>query len=142
MNFYFCISIKHLKIKALKKIQNALISVFHKDRLEPIIQELNHLGVTIYSTGGTQKFIEDITTPKDKYRLIRKYHTRCCDSIIWDYEGACRYLEWLDKNIDYSVPNDYVMINFFENNIDISHYWSINEFFRQGSNLGLVERVY
>ena len=60
MNFYFCISIKHLKIKALKKIQNALISVFHKDRLEPIIQELNHLGVTIYSTGGTQKFIKDL----------------------------------------------------------------------------------
>lgn len=89
-----------------------------------------------------QKFIEDITTPKDKYRLIRKYHTRCCDSIIWDYNGACRYLEWLDKNIDYSVPNDYVMINFFENNIDISHYWSINEFFKQGSNLGLVERAY
>ena len=44
----------------MKKIQNALISVFHKDRLEPIIQELNHLGVTIYSTGGTQKFIEDL----------------------------------------------------------------------------------
>jgi len=44
----------------LKKIQNALISVFHKDRLEPIIEELNRLGVTIYSTGGTQKFIEDL----------------------------------------------------------------------------------
>ena len=44
----------------MKKIQNALISVFHKDRLEPIIKELNHLGVTIYSTGGTQKFIEDL----------------------------------------------------------------------------------
>jgi phosphoribosylaminoimidazolecarboxamide formyltransferase/IMP cyclohydrolase len=44
----------------LKKIQNALISVFHKDRLEPIIKELNRLDVTIYSTGGTQKFIEDI----------------------------------------------------------------------------------
>ena len=47
-------------VLTLKKIQNALISVFHKDRLEPIIKELNHLGVTIYSTGGTQKFIEDI----------------------------------------------------------------------------------
>ena len=44
----------------MKKIQNALISVFNKDRLEPIIKELNHLGVTIYSTGGTQKFIEDL----------------------------------------------------------------------------------
>lgn len=44
----------------MKKIQNALISVFHKDRLEPIIEELNRLGITIYSTGGTQKFIEDL----------------------------------------------------------------------------------
>ncbi|MCS5663732.1 MAG: bifunctional phosphoribosylaminoimidazolecarboxamide formyltransferase/IMP cyclohydrolase [Flavobacteriales bacterium] len=44
----------------MKKIQNALISVFHKDRLEPIIEELNRLDVTIYSTGGTQKFIEDV----------------------------------------------------------------------------------
>jgi phosphoribosylaminoimidazolecarboxamide formyltransferase/IMP cyclohydrolase len=47
----------------LKKIQNALISVFHKDRLEPIIKELNRLDVTIYSTGGTQKFIEDAGVP-------------------------------------------------------------------------------
>ena len=47
----------------MKKIQNALISVFHKDRLEPIIKELNRLGVTIYSTGGTQKFIQDIEVP-------------------------------------------------------------------------------
>jgi len=47
----------------LKKIQNALISVYHKDRLEPIIKELNRLDVTIYSTGGTQKFIEDAGVP-------------------------------------------------------------------------------
>lgn len=43
-----------------KKINSALISVFYKDNLEPIIQELKDLGVTIYSTGGTQKFIEDL----------------------------------------------------------------------------------
>jgi len=60
VNFYFWRSIKHLKTKALKKIQNALISVFHKDRLEPIIEQLNRLGVTIYSTGGTQRFIENL----------------------------------------------------------------------------------
>ena len=41
------------------KIKNALVSVFYKDNLEPIIQKLNELGVTIYSTGGTQKFIEE-----------------------------------------------------------------------------------
>lgn len=41
-----------------KKIKSALISVYHKDGLEPIVNELNRLGVTIYSTGGTQKAIE------------------------------------------------------------------------------------
>ncbi|MCB0628750.1 MAG: bifunctional phosphoribosylaminoimidazolecarboxamide formyltransferase/IMP cyclohydrolase [Saprospiraceae bacterium] len=45
---------------AAKRIQSALISVFYKDGLEPIIKELDRLGVTIYSTGGTQKFIEDL----------------------------------------------------------------------------------
>ena len=43
-----------------KKIQSALISVFYKDGLEPIIHELNKLGITIYSTGGTQEFIEKL----------------------------------------------------------------------------------
>lgn len=43
-----------------KKIQSALISVFYKDGLEPIARELQQLGITIYSTGGTQKFLEDL----------------------------------------------------------------------------------
>lgn len=44
---------------AEKKIQSALISVFYKDNLEPIIKLLRENGVKIYSTGGTQKFIEE-----------------------------------------------------------------------------------
>ena len=44
----------------VKKIKSALISVFYKDNLEPIIDLLNKNGVTIYSTGGTQKFIEGL----------------------------------------------------------------------------------
>ncbi|MEX1132081.1 MAG: bifunctional phosphoribosylaminoimidazolecarboxamide formyltransferase/IMP cyclohydrolase PurH, partial [Flavobacteriales bacterium] len=43
-----------------KRIQSALISVFHKDGLEPIIRELDRLGVHLYSTGGTQTFIEGL----------------------------------------------------------------------------------
>jgi phosphoribosylaminoimidazolecarboxamide formyltransferase/IMP cyclohydrolase len=43
----------------VKKIKSALISVFHKDNLEPIVQILKEKGVKIYSTGGTQKFIEE-----------------------------------------------------------------------------------
>ncbi len=46
-----------------KKIQSALISVFYKDGLENIIRQLHHLDVTIYSTGGTQKFIEELNVP-------------------------------------------------------------------------------
>lgn len=43
-----------------KKITSALISVFHKDGLEPIVKKLNELDVKIYSTGGTQQFINNL----------------------------------------------------------------------------------
>ncbi|WP_299050076.1 bifunctional phosphoribosylaminoimidazolecarboxamide formyltransferase/IMP cyclohydrolase [uncultured Polaribacter sp.] len=43
-----------------KTIKSALISVFHKDGLEPIVKKLNELNVTIYSTGGTERFIKDL----------------------------------------------------------------------------------
>ena len=43
-----------------KKIKSALISVFYKDGLEPIVKTLSELGITIYSTGGTQSFIEKL----------------------------------------------------------------------------------
>lgn len=45
------------------KIKSALISVFYKDGLEPILHALQQNKVTIYSTGGTQKFIEDLGIP-------------------------------------------------------------------------------
>jgi len=44
----------------LKRINSALISVFDKGNLEPIIEKLNKLGVQIYSTGGTKQFIEKL----------------------------------------------------------------------------------
>jgi phosphoribosylaminoimidazolecarboxamide formyltransferase / IMP cyclohydrolase len=44
----------------MKKIQSALISVFYKDGLENIVKLLSDLGITIYSTGGTQQFIEKL----------------------------------------------------------------------------------
>jgi phosphoribosylaminoimidazolecarboxamide formyltransferase/IMP cyclohydrolase len=46
-----------------KRIQSALISVFHKDGLAPIIRQLHKLGITIYSTGGTQAHIEQLDVP-------------------------------------------------------------------------------
>jgi phosphoribosylaminoimidazolecarboxamide formyltransferase/IMP cyclohydrolase len=43
-----------------KKIQSALISVFYKDGLEPIVRQLDKLGVRLISTGGTKAFIEGL----------------------------------------------------------------------------------
>lgn len=46
-----------------KKIKSALISVYYKDGLDNIVKLMHKHGVTIYSTGGTQKFIEDLGVP-------------------------------------------------------------------------------
>ena len=54
-------------------IKNALISVFHKDGLEPIVKKLNELGVTIYSTGGTQCFIEEQGIPVNRVEDLTSY---------------------------------------------------------------------
>ncbi len=43
-----------------KKIRSALISVFYKDGLAPLVKLLDRAGVNIYSTGGTFNFIESI----------------------------------------------------------------------------------
>ena len=46
-----------------KKIKTALVSVFHKDGLEALLQKLHNEGVKFLSTGGTQKFIEELGYP-------------------------------------------------------------------------------
>jgi phosphoribosylaminoimidazolecarboxamide formyltransferase / IMP cyclohydrolase len=46
-----------------QKIQSALISVFYKDGLEPIVRALDKLGVRLISTGGTKTFIETLGLP-------------------------------------------------------------------------------
>ena len=52
-----------------QKIARALISVFYKDNLEPIVHFLGKQGVEFVSTGGTQEFIEKLgyrVTPVEK----------------------------------------------------------------------------
>lgn len=44
----------------IKKAKSALISVFNKDGLEPIVRRMNELGIVIYSTGGTQNYIKSL----------------------------------------------------------------------------------
>lgn len=44
----------------MKTIKRALISVFDKNGIEPIVRKLDNLNVEIYSTGGTFTFIESL----------------------------------------------------------------------------------
>ena len=56
-----------------RKIKNALISVFHKDGLSPIIKKLEKLGIEIYSTGGTQDFIEGEGIKVNRVEALTSY---------------------------------------------------------------------
>jgi len=47
----------------VQQVKSALISVYHKDGLEPIVRNLHGLGVKLYSTGGTQSFLESLGLP-------------------------------------------------------------------------------
>ncbi len=56
-----------------KKINAALISVYHKEGLEEIIRELHRFGVTIYSTGGTRTYIEKLGVPVETVEDLTGY---------------------------------------------------------------------
>ncbi|WFB64474.1 bifunctional phosphoribosylaminoimidazolecarboxamide formyltransferase/IMP cyclohydrolase [Sphingobacterium sp. WM] len=55
------------------KIKNALVSVYYKDNLAPLIQLLNKYGVTFYSTGGTESFIRDLDIPVERVEDLTGY---------------------------------------------------------------------
>ena len=57
----------------LKIIQSALISVFHKNGLKPIVEELHKNNVTIFSTGGTEKFIKELGIPVTPVEDVTSY---------------------------------------------------------------------
>ena len=56
-----------------KQIKSALVSVFSKDGLEPIVRELARLDIKIYSTGGTQKFIEGLGLSVEAVEDVTSY---------------------------------------------------------------------
>ncbi|MGO1595731.1 MAG: bifunctional phosphoribosylaminoimidazolecarboxamide formyltransferase/IMP cyclohydrolase [Sphingobacterium sp.] len=55
------------------KIKNALVSVYYKDSLAPLIQLLNRFGVNLYSTGGTETFIRDQNIPVERVEDLTGY---------------------------------------------------------------------
>jgi len=56
-----------------KKIQSALISVFYKDGLEPLVEQLKKHQVKIYSTGGTQTFLESLGATVTPVEALTNY---------------------------------------------------------------------
>ncbi|MEI6410427.1 MAG: bifunctional phosphoribosylaminoimidazolecarboxamide formyltransferase/IMP cyclohydrolase [Bacteroidota bacterium] len=56
-----------------KSLRSALISVYSKDGLEPIIRTLHTLGVQLYSTGGTQSYIEKLGIPVTAVESLTGY---------------------------------------------------------------------
>ena len=56
-----------------KRIKSALISVYHKDNLDAIVRKLNQLQVKIYSTGGTQSFVEGLGVPVTAVESLTDY---------------------------------------------------------------------
>ena len=58
---------------ATKRIKRALVSVYHKDGLDEILKKLHREGVSFVSTGGTQKFIEDLGLPCDAVEELTGY---------------------------------------------------------------------
>jgi phosphoribosylaminoimidazolecarboxamide formyltransferase/IMP cyclohydrolase len=56
-----------------KKVSSALVSVFYKDGLEPLVRLLHEFGVTIYSTGGTQAHLEQLGVPCVPVESVTSY---------------------------------------------------------------------
>ena len=69
---YLC-ALKFNAIMGVKKIKSALISVFNKDGLDEIVKNLDKNGVTIYSTGGTQAFIEGLGINVERVEDLTSY---------------------------------------------------------------------
>lgn len=104
-----------------KKMKSALISVFHKDGLEAIVRKLNDLGITIYSTGGTEKFItalgidvvpvEDLTSyPSILGGRVKTLHPKIFGGILSrrDHEGDIAQLG------EYEIPEiDIVIVDLY-----------------------------
>lgn len=56
-----------------RTIKSALVSVYYKDHLEPVIKKLHALGVKLYSTGGTLSFIEKLNIPVTAVDSVTSY---------------------------------------------------------------------
>ncbi len=104
-----------------KTIKSALVSVFSKDGLEPIVQKLHKQGVTFYSTGGTEDFlkglgipvvaVEDVTSyPSILGGRVKTLHPKIFGGILnrQDHEGD------VSQMTEYDIPQiDLVIVDLY-----------------------------
>ncbi|WP_366185153.1 bifunctional phosphoribosylaminoimidazolecarboxamide formyltransferase/IMP cyclohydrolase [Flavobacterium ovatum] len=104
-----------------KTIQSALISVFSKEGLEPIVRQLHSQNVTLYSTGGTEDFIknlgipvvpvEDVTSyPSILGGRVKTLHPKVFGGILnrQDHEGDVQQM------VEYNIPQlDLVIVDLY-----------------------------
>ena len=105
---------------ASKKIRSALISVFSKERLEPIIRELDRLDVRLYSTGGTQRFIEALDVDVRSVESLTSYpsildgRVKTLHPKVFGGLLARREAEHLDQLAAYDIPEiDLVIVDLY-----------------------------
>lgn len=73
-NPYLCTSsFQHINMSDLKKVGSALLSVYHKEGLEPLVHFLHRSNVTLYATGGTRDFIVSLGIPVTAVEDITDY---------------------------------------------------------------------
>ncbi len=104
-----------------KKISSALISVYHKENLEPLIRMLHEHGVVMYATGGTQDFIHALQLPVVPVEDVTEYpgilggrvktlHPKIFGGILNRRENASDVAE-VEK---YSIPSiDLVIVDLY-----------------------------
>jgi phosphoribosylaminoimidazolecarboxamide formyltransferase/IMP cyclohydrolase len=104
-----------------KTIQSALISVFSKEGLEPIVKKLHEQNVTLYSTGGTEDFIKDLGIPVFAVEDVTSYpsilggrvktlHPKIFGGILnrQDHEGDVQQME------EFNIPQiDLVIVDLY-----------------------------
>src|SRR5688572_7400872 len=104
-----------------RKIYRALVSVFYKDNLEPIIKLLGKHGVEFVSTGGTQEFIEKLgyrVTPVEKLTgypsifggRVKTLHPAIFGGILYRREDSGDVKQAAEYNIP---PIDLVIVDLY-----------------------------
>ena len=118
---YFCWLKHNYTMTTTKTIQSALISVFSKEGLEPIVRQLHEQNVTLYSTGGTEEFIANLGIPVVPVEEVTSYpsilggrvktlHPKIFGGILNRQENAGDVQEM----IDFEIPQiDLVIVDLY-----------------------------